>query len=62
MKILTLKSTELKNFFVDPTLASKRASQKAILKAQDDLCAQMVSTASCTTNGCHCQPTKNKTY
>ncbi|KAG1803341.1 uncharacterized protein BJ212DRAFT_1487052 [Suillus subaureus] len=34
----------------------------AISKAQDDLCAQMVSTAGRTASGCHHRPTEKETY
>ncbi|KAG2353377.1 hypothetical protein BDR07DRAFT_1383210 [Suillus spraguei] len=43
-------------------LSSKKAPQKALLKAQDDLCAQMVSTAGRTASGRHRQPTEKETY
>jgi hypothetical protein len=43
-------------------LASRRGSQNALLQAQDDLCAQMVSTAGRTASGRQRRPTEKETY
>ncbi|KAG2357126.1 hypothetical protein BDR07DRAFT_1380324 [Suillus spraguei] len=43
-------------------LSSKKVPQKALLKAQNDLCAQMVSITGRTASGRHCWPTEKKTY